>query len=150
MADEEALGTYGAAHLVDHEHDAVAADYVITESGGIPIPSPEGIKLPVIVGEKGTWWCTLRVKGTAGHASQPFRTDNALVTAAEVVRRLAEFRPPTVMHDVWRRFVESVGYPPEFTGRCCRRRDSSSCAIRCRSGWLDSSTRARTRPSLRP
>jgi acetylornithine deacetylase/succinyl-diaminopimelate desuccinylase-like protein len=115
VADEEALGTYGAGHLVDHEHDAVVADYVITESGGIPIPSPEGIKLPVIVGEKGTWWCTLRVKGTAGHASQPFRTDNALVTAAEVVRRLAEFRPPTVMHDVWRRFVESVGYPPEFT-----------------------------------
>ncbi|MEY2430633.1 MAG: hypothetical protein QOC92_358 [Acidimicrobiaceae bacterium] len=116
VADEEALGTYGAAHLVDHEHDAVAADYVITESGGIPIPSPEGIKLPVIVGEKGTWWCTLRVKGTAGHASQPFRTDNALVTAAEVVRRLHEFRPPTVMHDVWRRFVESVGYPSELTG----------------------------------
>ena len=115
VADEEALGTYGAAHLVEHEHDAVAADYVITESGGIPIPSPEGIKLPVIVGEKGTWWCTLRISGTAGHASQPFRTDNALVTAAEVVRRLHEFRPPTVMHDVWRRFVESVGYPPELT-----------------------------------
>ena len=115
VADEEALGTYGAAHLVEHEHDAVAADYVITESGGIPIPSPEGIKLPVIVGEKGTWWCTLRISGTAGHASQPFRTDNALVTAAEVVRRLHEYRPPTVMHDVWRRFVESVGYPPEFT-----------------------------------
>jgi acetylornithine deacetylase/succinyl-diaminopimelate desuccinylase-like protein len=115
VADEEALGTYGAAHLVDNERDAVVADYVITESGGIPIPSPEGIKLPVIVGEKGTWWCKLRVKGTAGHASQPFRTDNALVTAAEVVRRLAEFRPPTVMHDVWRRFVGSVGYGPELT-----------------------------------
>ena len=115
VADEEALGTYGAAHLVEHEHDAVAADYVITESGGIPIPSPEGIKLPVIVGEKGTWWCTLRISGTAGHASQPFRTDNALVTAAEVVRRIDEFRPPTVMHDVWRRFIESVGYPPELT-----------------------------------
>jgi acetylornithine deacetylase/succinyl-diaminopimelate desuccinylase-like protein len=115
VADEEALGTYGASHLVEHERDAVAADYVVTESGGIPIPSPDGLKLPVIVGEKGTWWCTLRVRGTAGHASQPFRTDNALVTAAEVVRRLYEFRPPTVLHDVWRRFVESVGYPPEFT-----------------------------------
>jgi len=115
VADEEALGTHGAAHLVDHERDAVTADYVITESGGIPIPSPSGLKLPVIVGEKGTWWCTLRVKGTAGHASQPFRTDNALVTAAEVIRRIAEFKPPTVMHDIWRRFVESVGYPPEFT-----------------------------------
>jgi acetylornithine deacetylase/succinyl-diaminopimelate desuccinylase-like protein len=115
VADEEALGTYGADHLVAHERDAVAADFVITESGGIPFPSPEGIKLPVIVGEKGTAWCRLRVKGTAGHASQPFRTDNALVTAAEVVRRLDAFRPPTVLHDVWRRFIESVGYPPELT-----------------------------------
>jgi acetylornithine deacetylase/succinyl-diaminopimelate desuccinylase-like protein len=115
VADEEALGTYGAQHLVEHERDAVAADFVITESGGIPIPSPEGVKLPVIVGEKGTWWCTLRIKGTAGHASQPFRTDNALVTAAEVVRRLDQYKPPTVIHDVWRRFVESAGYPPEFT-----------------------------------
>jgi len=115
VADEEALGTYGAGHLVEHERDAVAADYVITESGGIPIPSPAGLKLPVVVGEKGTAWCRLRVAGTAGHASQPFRTDNAVVTAAEVIRRLATFKPPTTLHDVWRRFIESMGYPPEMT-----------------------------------
>ena len=115
VADEEALGTYGAAHLVDSERDAVVADYVITESGGIPIPSPDGIKLPVIVGEKGTWWCTLRITGTPGHASQPYRTDNALVKAAEVVRRLSEFKPPTVLHDVWQRFIRSMGYPEEMT-----------------------------------
>ena len=41
-----------------------------TESGGIPIPSPAGLKLPVIVGEKGAYWCTIRVKGTPGHGSQ--------------------------------------------------------------------------------
>ena len=115
VADEEALGTYGASHLVDNERDAVVADYVITESGGIPIPSPDGIKLPVIVGEKGTWWCTLRITGTPGHASQPYRTDNALVKAAEVVRRLSEFKPPTVLHDVWQRFIRSMGYPEEMT-----------------------------------
>jgi acetylornithine deacetylase/succinyl-diaminopimelate desuccinylase-like protein len=120
VADEEALGTHGAEHLVSHERDAVAADYVITESGGIPIPSPSGLKLPVIVGEKGTAWCRLRIKGTAGHASQPFRTDNALVTAAEVVRRLDTFRPPTVLHDVWRQFIESMGYPDELTAPLLR------------------------------
>ena len=115
VADEEALGTYGANHLVANERDAVLADYVITESGGIPIPSPDGLKLPVIVGEKGTWWCTLRITGTPGHASQPYRTDNALVKAAEVVRRLSEFKPPTVLHDVWQRFIRSMGYPEEMT-----------------------------------
>jgi acetylornithine deacetylase/succinyl-diaminopimelate desuccinylase-like protein len=120
VADEEALGTYGAEHLVANERDAVMADYVITESGGIPISSPNGVKLPVIVGEKGSWWCTLRVSGTPGHASQPFRTDNALVKAAEVVRRLAEFKPRTVLHDVWRQFIGSMGYPDELVGPLLR------------------------------
>jgi acetylornithine deacetylase/succinyl-diaminopimelate desuccinylase-like protein len=115
VADEEALGTYGAMHLVEHEQDSVVADYVITESGGIPVPSPEGLKLPVIVGEKGSYWCTLRIRGTPGHASQPFRTDNALVKAAEVVRRIDAYRPETEIHEIWRRFVESIGYPQELT-----------------------------------
>jgi acetylornithine deacetylase/succinyl-diaminopimelate desuccinylase-like protein len=115
VADEEALGTYGADWLTEHQRDAVDCDWVITESGGIPIPSPAGVKLPVIVAEKGSHWCVLRVKGTPGHASMPFRTDNALVKAAEVVRRIAEFRPQTDIHETWRRFVEGMGYPAEFT-----------------------------------
>src|SRR6185295_20100752 len=114
VADEEALGTHGAEYLTDHEWDAVGADYVITESGGIPMPTGGGTKLPVIVGEKGTYWCKLTVKGTPGHASQPFRTDNALVKAAEVVRRIAEYRPETQIHDIWRKFVEGMEFPPEL------------------------------------
>ena len=114
VADEEALGTHGAAHLTDHERDAIACDYVVTESGGFVIPTPSGPKLPVIVGEKGTYWCVLRVRGTPGHASQPLRTDNALVKAAEVVRRLAEYRPETRVHDTWRRFIEGMDFPPEL------------------------------------
>jgi acetylornithine deacetylase/succinyl-diaminopimelate desuccinylase-like protein len=114
VADEEALGDFGAGWLTEHEADAVNADYVITESGGIPMPTAEGPKLPVIVGEKGTYWCRLTVKGTPGHASTPLRTDNALVKAAEVVRRIAEYRPQTQIHDVWRRFVEGMGFPPEL------------------------------------
>src|SRR6266513_4265753 len=95
VADEEALGTYGASWLLRERPDAVRADFVVTESGGfrIPLPSRNGTKLPVIVAEKGTYWCKLRVRGTPGHGSMPLRTDNALVKAAEVVRRVAEFRP---------------------------------------------------------
>jgi acetylornithine deacetylase/succinyl-diaminopimelate desuccinylase-like protein len=115
VADEEALGTHGAQHLVDHELDAVRADYVITESGGIPMPTADGIRLPVMVAEKGSSWCTLRVKGTPGHGSQPFRTDNALVKAAEVVHRIATFRPETMIHETWRGFVEGMGFPPELS-----------------------------------
>lgn len=114
VADEEALGTWGAKWLVEHERDAVYADYVLTESGGFQIPTPAGARLPVMVDEKGTYWSKLTVRGTPGHASQPFRTDNAVVTAAEVVRRLHEYRPPTRIHDTWRGFVEGMEYPPEF------------------------------------
>jgi len=116
VADEEALGTWGAEHLAQHERDAVAADYVITESGGIPVPGGDGaVRLPVLVGEKGSCWTTLRITGTPGHASQPYASDNALVTAAQVVQRLADFRPETRIHDAWRRFLGGMGYPDEVT-----------------------------------
>jgi acetylornithine deacetylase/succinyl-diaminopimelate desuccinylase-like protein len=114
VADEEALGAHGAGWLTEHEQDAVAADYVITEFGGIPIPTASGIKLPVIVGEKGSYWCKLVVRGTPGHASQPLLTDNALVKAAEVVRRIAEYRPQSMIHETWRRFIEGMDFPPEL------------------------------------
>ena len=116
VADEEALGTYGAEWLLQNEADVVSADYVVTEAGGfrMPLPSTTGLKLPVIVGEKGSYWCTLRVRGTPGHGSMPLRTDNALIKAAEVVRRVAEFRPETQMHEIWRGFVEAQDLPPEL------------------------------------
>lgn len=116
VADEEANGVVGAEHLLAHEAEHVVADYVITESGGIPLPSPTGLKLPVLVGEKGLHGLRLRIGGTAGHASQPYRTDNALVTAAEIVRRIADFEPRTQIHDIWERFIGSMGYPDEITG----------------------------------
>jgi len=115
VADEEALGTHGAAWLAEHERDAVLCDYLVTESGGIPLDGGSGPRLPVIVGEKGSCWCRLRVHGEAGHASQPLRTDNAVVNAAEVVRRLADYRPEAQVHDAWRRFVEGMGWPDEIS-----------------------------------
>ena len=112
VADEEAGGSYGAKFLVDQHFDAVKVDYVITESGGVPIPAPDGIKLPVTVAEKGINWRRLVVKGTPGHGSMPFRTDNALVTAAEVVRRVGTYQPKARILDEWRRYVSELGLAP--------------------------------------
>ncbi len=114
VADEEALGAHGAGWLAEHETDAVKCDYLITESGGIPLDGPSGRRLPVMVGEKGSCWCRLRIHGEAGHASQPLRTDNALVTAAAVVGRLATYRPLAQIHSAWRNFIEGMGWPPEI------------------------------------
>jgi acetylornithine deacetylase/succinyl-diaminopimelate desuccinylase-like protein len=114
VADEEALGTHGANHLVENEWDAVQADFVITESGGVPVPTPSGPALPVTVGEKGANWRRLVVRGTPGHGSMPFRTDNALVTAAEVVARLGRYQPEPQILDVWRRYVDGIELPADL------------------------------------
>ncbi len=114
VADEEAGGTYGASYLTREKFDVVKADYVITESGGVPIPTRSGIKLPVTVAEKGINWRRLVVKGTPGHGSMPFRADNALVTAAEVVRRVARYQPQPKILDEWRRYVSELELAPEL------------------------------------
>ncbi len=116
VADEEALGSHGAAWLTEHAPEAVGADYVLTESGGMPTVTPGGLKLPLIVAEKGSFWCTLRVTGTPGHGSQSYKVDNALVKAAEIVRRVSSFRPETRIHETWKGFLEGIGFPEEMTG----------------------------------
>lgn len=115
VADEEALGTHGAKWLVDNEWDAVRADYLVTEFGGfrLPLPLPGGPRLALNVAEKGTAWCKVIVRGTPGHGSMPYRSDNALVKAAEVVSRIAAYQPEPVIHQVWRDFVESLGLEPD-------------------------------------
>jgi acetylornithine deacetylase/succinyl-diaminopimelate desuccinylase-like protein len=116
VADEESGGTWGAKFLVGRHGDAIRSDYVITESGGFPLPTPSGIALPVLIAERGLVWPTITVRGTPGHGSLPYGTDNALVKAAEIVRRLAEFRPPVRVTKVWQDFIAGMGMPEPSLG----------------------------------
>jgi acetylornithine deacetylase/succinyl-diaminopimelate desuccinylase-like protein len=116
VADEEAGGRHGAGWMVANERDAVDCDWVITESGGVSVHGPRGHRVTVTVGEKGTAWRRLRVRGTPGHGSTPYRSDNALVTAAEVVRRLATYRPATHVNEIWNAYVSSLDLPSELIG----------------------------------
>ncbi|MFT7647441.1 MAG: acetylornithine deacetylase/succinyl-diaminopimelate desuccinylase-like protein [Candidatus Poriferisodalaceae bacterium] len=108
VADEEAGGTYGAKWMAEHHWDAMAADYVLTEFGGLPTDTPDGKKLTLAAGEKGLGWRRLTVKGTPGHGSMPFGADNALIKAAEVVRRLAEYRPAAKLTEMWQHQVSTL------------------------------------------
>lgn len=116
VADEEGGGTYGAEWLLEHHREAVAADYVITETGGmsLPVPGATDTLLPVMVGEKGFGWVTLVVRGTPGHGSMPLRTDNALVKAAEVVQRIAAIQSTPRVEGEWRAFIEACRLPEEI------------------------------------
>jgi acetylornithine deacetylase/succinyl-diaminopimelate desuccinylase-like protein len=112
MADEEALGTWGAEWLVDNKWDDVKADAVLTESGEPPLPIKTlgGPKAIMVVGEKGSHWVGLKVKGTPGHGSMPYKTDNALVKAAEVVKRIAAYQPKLHLDGAWREFVTAMRF----------------------------------------
>jgi acetylornithine deacetylase/succinyl-diaminopimelate desuccinylase-like protein len=111
VADEEALGTYGAQWLVEHAWDAVRCDMLVTEFGGARIRLGTKPKLPIMVGEKGSHWTRLRARGTPGHGSMPYKTDNAVVTMAEVARRIASYKPPTTVDRTWRAFIDGLDLP---------------------------------------
>jgi len=114
VADEEAGSAYGARWVAEHHRDAIAVDNVLTENGGLH-DGPEGARVvSVTVAEKGVAWRRLRITGTPGHGSAPFRSDNALVKAAAVVQRLAEYRPAPRFHELWRERVRRMEIDDEL------------------------------------
>ncbi|MFV0260516.1 MAG: M20/M25/M40 family metallo-hydrolase [Acidimicrobiales bacterium] len=117
VADEEAGGRYGAGPLVADEWDALRCDYVLTEFGGIPLHSPKGTSVLVTTAEKGLGWRRLTVRGEPGHGSMPYGTDNALVKAAEVVRRLAHYSPAPRLDELWAARVAAMGLPDDLTAK---------------------------------
>ena len=115
VADEEAGGHWGAEYMLDHHWDAVGAEYVLTESGGYSSVGHDGMRhITVNIAEKGLAWRRLRVHGTPGHGSMPYGSDNALITAAEIVRRLAAFRPPARLDDLWAARLATIDLPPDL------------------------------------
>ena len=112
VADEEALGTYGAEWLTKNAWDDVKSDFLITEFGGVRFPMGTGApKLPIMTAEKGSQWTRLRVKGTPGHGSMPYLSDNAVVKASEIVTRIARYKAPLHLQELWRGFIEGLELP---------------------------------------
>jgi len=114
VADEEAGGSLGAEWIVEHAWPDVACDYVLTESGGIPVDGVNGRAIVFATAEKGIGWRRLTVKGTPGHGSMPYGADNALVTAAEVIRRLTAYEAAPRLGEHWRAWVAHLDVPPEL------------------------------------
>jgi acetylornithine deacetylase/succinyl-diaminopimelate desuccinylase-like protein len=113
VADEESGSTYGARWMAEHHAELITTDYVLTENGGIHGGSDTAPTIGVTVGEKGVAWRRLTVRGVPGHGSMPFGADNALVKAAGVVQRLAEYRPPPRFHELWRGQVDNLSVDDE-------------------------------------
>ena len=111
VADEEAGSGYGARWMAEQHPGAITTDFVLTENGGLHTGTPERARIGINVAEKGVAWRRLRVSGVPGHGSMPYRSDNALVTAAMVVTALAEYRPAPRVHELWRERVDTLDVP---------------------------------------
>ncbi len=117
VADEEAGGSHGAEVLVRDEWDALECDYVLTEFGGFAYHTPQRSTLLVTTAEKGLGWRRLTVKGTPGHGLAPLGADNALIKAAEVVRRISEYEPRAKLDERWAARIDALGLDAELHGR---------------------------------
>ncbi|MFS8532388.1 M20 family metallopeptidase [Sphaerobacter thermophilus] len=92
-ADEEAGGAYGFGWMAKHHPDVLRADFAVNEGGGGPVRHDGRLIYPISTGEKGRLEIHIRIRGRGWHASQPWRADNAIYKAEEVIRRIRAWRP---------------------------------------------------------
>ncbi|NBM20304.1 M20/M25/M40 family metallo-hydrolase [Streptomyces sp. GC420] len=109
LADEEAGGTYGARHLVDHHADLFeGVTEAIGEVGGFSFTVNEQLRLYLIeTAEKGMHWMRLTVEGRAGHGSMT-NDDNAITELCEAVARLGRHKFPVRLTKTVRAFLDEL------------------------------------------
>jgi acetylornithine deacetylase/succinyl-diaminopimelate desuccinylase-like protein len=93
---------------------------VLSETGGIPLaldgPGGRVVRgVTVTVGEKGMSGRRLRFAGHPRHASTPWGADNAVVTAAEAITRIAGHPAAAHIDDLWPRYVAALGLPDRLS-----------------------------------
>ncbi|MFJ4953243.1 M20/M25/M40 family metallo-hydrolase [Streptomyces sp. NPDC088760] len=110
LADEEAGGTYGARHLVDHHPELFeGVTEAISEVGGFSFTVDDQRRLYLIqTAEKGMHWMKLTVAGTAGHGSMIHR-DNAITELSEAVARVGRHTFPVRVTKTTRAFLDELG-----------------------------------------
>lgn len=109
LADEEAGGTYGARHLVDHHRDLFdGVNEAIGEVGGFSFTVNENLRLYLVeTAQKGMHWMRLTVEGTAGHGSMT-NDDNAITELCEAVGRLGRHQWPVRVTKTVRSFLDEL------------------------------------------
>ena len=118
-ADEEAGGHDGLGWIVDNRPELVRAAGALNESGAIATRIADRVFYPIQVAEKGYAVYRITIRGTWGHGSMP-RDDNAVLLAAEAVRRLGRPGSPR-QTAIMRTFLDGVaGALPGAAGHAVR------------------------------
>lgn len=93
-ADEE-VNAAGVTWLVEKRPDLVrGAEFMINEGGVIDAVGESVRSYAVGVTEKCPYWIKVTARGRPGHGSQPFVTDNAVLTLLRALDRLARWETP--------------------------------------------------------
>jgi acetylornithine deacetylase/succinyl-diaminopimelate desuccinylase-like protein len=93
-ADEESGSAYGCGWLVQHYPELVRADYAVNEGTDGPLRTPSGKLLyPIGPGEKGRLEARIHITGRGYHSSQPWRANNAIYIADDVLQRIRAYEP---------------------------------------------------------
>jgi acetylornithine deacetylase/succinyl-diaminopimelate desuccinylase-like protein len=109
VADEEDQGEFGAQWLVDHHPDLFdGCAAAISESGGYSYRAGGKRIYPVGTAERGTSHLKLTARGRAGHGSRR-NDDNAVVTLANALGRLAAHRHPVRLTPAVEAFLVRTG-----------------------------------------
>jgi acetylornithine deacetylase/succinyl-diaminopimelate desuccinylase-like protein len=97
VADEEAGGVFGTEWVVKNHWDAIGQPtYAVTEAGGFSLAPGKFI---FMIGEKGANWKRISFKGTPGHGSMPYKSDNAVQKAALAITRLTAYSDSKLPRD---------------------------------------------------
>jgi acetylornithine deacetylase/succinyl-diaminopimelate desuccinylase-like protein len=107
-ADEEVGDGFGLMWLCEEHPEAVRCDYAINEGAGDRLDFDGSIYYLCSTAEKMTAPFNLRVHGRSGHASMPGIADNALVKAARLIERIAEYRPEPQLQQEVEAFLRTV------------------------------------------
>jgi acetylornithine deacetylase/succinyl-diaminopimelate desuccinylase-like protein len=107
-ADEEVGDGFGLMWLCEQHPDAVRCDFAINEGAGDRLDFGGSIYYLCSTAEKMTAPFNVRVHGRSGHASMPGIADNALVKAARLIERIAEYRPEPQLQQEVEAFLRTV------------------------------------------
>jgi acetylornithine deacetylase/succinyl-diaminopimelate desuccinylase-like protein len=91
-ADEEVGENFGLQWLCEAHPEAVRTDYAVNEGAGDRVELGGRVLYLCSSAEKVSCEFRLHVRGRSGHASMPNIAENALVKAAKLIERLAEYR----------------------------------------------------------
>jgi acetylornithine deacetylase/succinyl-diaminopimelate desuccinylase-like protein len=107
-ADEEVGAGYGMSWLCTEHPEAVRCEYAVNEGAGDRLELGGRTFYLCSTAEKMSSPFVLRVRGRAGHASMPAIADNALVKAARLIERIAEYRPEPQLQQEVETFLHAV------------------------------------------